>query len=362
MGLIDFVLIKYDRKRVVGMQVVVLQAGKEDKVLKEVLGAINQVLEELQVEVKQIKLNQIPYYEGYDTDEFKLILDEIDQAIGVIIASRVEILSVSGSLSTFFEYCSNHKGNSVFEKPLFALTSSDWRGEREAAEHILHVWDILGGLEFGKLGIYTPNYSSDKDHILANVERMIEDFYRVMKQGRIPMKSSDNLTFAKEQTGKVTAFSQKLEVETEKYQDQRSSQEQDIEDLANLFKRQLTQVDDDNGGPIVPEPQPKTTRHMLSSMPHYFQGQYDAEFETIVQYHILSGEPYSGYIIIKDGDCHYNEGVYPGAEVELTAQEEVIEDVLTKKVTAQKAFMLGQLKVRGNFMLLSKIDQMFKAM
>jgi len=362
-------LIKYDRKRVVKMRVVVLQSGKEDQVLKELLKAVGEILEELQVEVKHIQLNRIPYYEGYDTEQIKEVLGQIDQSVGVVVASRVELLSVSGSLCTFFEYCSNHKGNKLFQKPLFALTSSEWRGEREAAEYILHAWDILGGTEFGKLGIYTPSYSSDKEAILSNVERMTEDFYRMIKQERIPMKSSDNLGFSKQQSGPINDFEQKLNIENEKYSDSRndtksdvkSTQEKDIEDLANLFKKQLVQVKDDEQG-IIPEPQLKTTRHMLSSLPHYFQGQYDGDFESTIQYHVTSDEPYSGYVVIKNGDCEFKEGVWPGAEVELTAQEEVLTEILTKKITAQKAFMLGQLKVRGNFMLLSKIDQMFKAM
>lgn len=352
---------QYDRKRVVEMQVVVLQAGKEDKALKEMLTGIGQVLGELQVEVNHIQLDQIPYYKGFDTKEVKEILETIDQSVGVIVASRVEMLSVSGSLGAFFEYCSNHKGNKLFKKPLFALTSSDWRGEREAAEYILHVWDILGGIEFGKLGVYTPTYNSDKDQILSNIERMTEDFYRMIKQERVQMRSSDHFTFAKQQTESVTEFEQNLNVESEKYNDTRSTQERDIEDLTNLFKRQLGQVDDPREV-AIPEVKLNTTKHMLSSLPHYFQGQYDGEFETVVQYHLTLDDPYSGYITIKDGDCEFKEGIYPGAEVELTAQEEVIKEILTKKLTAQKAFMLGQLKVRGNFMLLSKIDQLFKAM
>ncbi len=343
------------------MEVVVLQAGKEDKVLNELLTSIKEVLEELQVSVREVQLNQLPYYAGHDTAQVKEILGYIDQSVAVVIASRVELLSISGSLSTFFEYCSNHKGNKLFEKPLFALTSTDWRGEREAAEQILHIWDILGGTEFGKLGIYTPAYDSNKDAILSNIERMTEDFYRMIKQGRTPMKSSDHSTFARQQAQPVTAFEQKLSVESEKYNDTRSPEERDIEDLTNLFKRQLSRVEEDDQG-VIPKPQLKTTTHMLSSLPHYFQGQYDAELQTVVQYHLLSEEPYSGYITIINGDCEFKEGVYPGAEVELTAQEEVIKDILTKKITAQKAFMLGQLKVRGNFMLLSKIDQLFKAM
>lgn len=349
------------------MEVVVLQAGKEDKILTELLTGIGEVLRELQVDIRQIQLDQLPYYAGYDTNEFKEILGYIDQSVGVVVASRVELLSVSGSLCTFLEYCSNHKGNKLFKKPIFALTLSDWRGEREAAEYILQAWEILGGTEFGKLGIYAPSYCSDRDSILNNVERMTEDFYRMIKQGRPSIKSSDYLSFQEQETAPVTAFEQSLNRESEKYnetkttQDTRSPQERDIEDLTNLFKKQLSQVADD-GEAVIPKPQLKTTKQMLSSLPHYFQGQYEREFEAIVQYHVISDAPYSGYITIEHGDCEFTEGVYPGAEVELTAQEEIIDDILTKKITAQKAFMLGQLKVRGNFMLLSKIDQMFKVM
>ena len=343
------------------MEVVILQAGKEDQALKELITSIKEVLGELQVSVRHIQLRKLPYYEGYDTEQVKEILTYIDQSVGVVVASRVELLTISGSLSTFFEYCSNHKGNKLFHKPLFALTSSDWRGEREAAEQILHIWDILGGMEFGKIGIYTPAYEPNKDAVLGNVERMTEDFYRMIKQGRVPMPSSDHSTFAQVAGQPVTAFEHTLSQESEKYKDTRSAQERDIEDLANLFKRQLSQVED-NDQATIPTPKLKTTAHMLSSLPHYFQGQYEGEFEAVIQYHLVSDVPYSGYITIKQGDCGFTEGVYSGAEVELTAQEEVIRDILTKKITAQKAFMLGQLKVRGNFMLLSKIDKMFKAM
>lgn len=345
------------------MGVVVLQSGKDEEILQEIITKISGVLEELQVEVSLVKLEQIPYYNGYDTQEVQEILEQINQAVGVVIVSRVELLTISGSLCAFFEYCSNHKGNNLFKKPLFAITASDWRGEREAAEHILHIWDILGGAEFGKLGIYTATYRNDQESIIENLERMSENFYRMIKQNRTPMKSSDHLAFAKQETQQVTAFEQKLKRENKKYQSNETvenTQERDIEDLANFFKRQLNEVEDEETE--LPKPKLKTTRHMLASLPHYFQAQFDDEFEAIIQYHLLSDQPYSGYITVVNGACSFSQGVYQGAEVELTAQEVVIKDILIKKITAQKAFMLGQLKVRGNFMLLSKIDQMFKAM
>ena len=36
--------------------------------------------------------------------------------------------------------------------------------------------------------------------------------------------------------------------------------------------------------------------------------------------------------------------------------------ILSKKITYQKAFMLGKLKVKGNFSVLPKLDQVFKAL
>ena len=76
------------------MKVVVLQAGKEDEALKSTLIKIEEVLEELQVKVKHVSLSTVPYYDGKDGDLIKPILADIDEAAGVVMASRVELLSV----------------------------------------------------------------------------------------------------------------------------------------------------------------------------------------------------------------------------------------------------------------------------
>ncbi|NLI89474.1 MAG: SCP2 sterol-binding domain-containing protein [Epulopiscium sp.] len=348
------------------MRVIILKSGKEDPIIEEILQSISKVLGELQVEVREIQLDVLSYYKGYDTEEIKEILGYINQAAGVIVASRVELLSISGSLSTFFEYCSAHKGSEIFKKPIFSITSTDWRGEREAGEYILHAWSILGGSEFGKLGIYAPVYESQKDEIQNNLERMTEDFYRMIKQDRRPIVGSDFSNFSGQGSNHSGGFGQVLSKEEEKYEghtgekDIGNRQERDIEDLANFFEKQLSEVEDKESN--IPKPQLKTTRHMISSLPHYFQGQYDSEFNATIQYHMLAEESFSGYITIENGECIFNEGVYQGADVELTADEDIFKEILTKRLTTQKAFMLGQLKVRGNFMLLAKLDQIFKAM
>lgn len=346
------------------MKIIVLQAGKKDPVLEELLAKIQVVLEELQVDVKYINLNQIPYYNGNQDTVVKGVLDDIKSASGVIMTSRVELLSVSGSLCSFFEHCTLYKGDSLFNKPLFALTASEWRGEREAAEYMLHAWDILGGTEYAKLSIYIPAYYNNKDDILTNVERMAEGFYRIIKQKRLPAQGSDYISFSSDNDIKFDSVLEKIvEKEVESYSPvkiQKSPQEKDIEDLANFFKNKLNQEESQDA--FVPAPGIKSTKQLIRNLPHYFQGQHAVDFNAVIQYHVLLEETLSGHLTIENGNCLYSEGVYPEAEIELTAEEEVFQKIFSKEITSQKAFMLGQLKVRGNFMLLAKLDQMFKKM
>lgn len=357
------------------MEVIILQSGKEDQIIETLLTKIQEVLEELQVGIKKIQLNQIPYYEGYKEPISGGIIDSIEKSCGVIMASRVELLSVSGSLCAFFEHCSEYVGEKLFQKPLFTLTVSDWRGEREAAEYMLHAWSILGGIEFGKLGIFAESYHKDKETIITHTEKMTEDFYRSIKQTHYNIKNNDHLIIPQKNQKNENCFEPILaqtikhqEISYKGYDHIRSTQEKDIEDIVNIFKKQLQEGEEGKeerelyvNTATYSKPTFQTARQMLSSLPEYFKSQQALGFYAVVQYHLLGGEPFQAYITIQDGQCTFQEGVYPGAEIEVTAPEGVFENIFTKKITSQKAFMLGQLKVRGNFMLLSKIDEMFRA-
>ena len=67
------------------------------------------------------------------------------------------------------------------------------------------------------------------------------------------------------------------------------------------------------------------------------------------------------YIIIENGDCVYEEVISGMPTVELVLTDDVFREIQSKKMTYQKAFMLGKLKVKGNFAILPKLDQVFKS-
>ena len=99
----------------------------------------------------------------------------------------------------------------------------------------------------------------------------------------------------------------------------------------------------------------------LQQIPHYFAAQYDKELNMILKYQITDVDE-KGYIIIKDGDCTFTEEIDKSPTVEMSLSEDVLKEILIKKITYQKAFMLGKLKVKGNFAVLPKLDQIFKAL
>ncbi|MFV0519907.1 MAG: SCP2 sterol-binding domain-containing protein [Lachnospirales bacterium] len=104
----------------------------------------------------------------------------------------------------------------------------------------------------------------------------------------------------------------------------------------------------------------KTAEQMTKSLEHYFQGHL-ANSVTMNLFIKISGEEnFEGTLRIKDNDCSYVAGQNTTADVTVMADTKVWFDILKGKVSMQKSFMTGQIKVRGNFVLLSKFDSLFK--
>lgn len=132
--------------------------------------------------------------------------------------------------------------------------------------------------------------------------------------------------------------------------------EQDINDRKEINAYMSSRYEEKN----KMTPNLNSIRQKTSSLPHYFQPQLAKDVDLIMQMAISGYEIFSGYITIKNGECIYTNGVNPSPDVTILSDSEVWKDVLDRKITLQKAFMLGKLKIKGNFVIISKFEQYFK--
>lgn len=390
------------------MKVTLLLAQCTSELLKKSVQIIAHVLRELDVELSQVELHKLPYFQGEKTRQMDSIMASISESKGVIAISSVPMLGMHGAMQSFFDNATQYDMEN-FNKPMLTITYSEWLGEQEAAQMMLKCWNILGGTEGGSIYM---NRALPTSPVLERLEKEIENFYRLIKQERPNIGSSERVfyynikqghasptilkadtretktvepeiksfaelvkedTFANRmvsQNEKITrvdkASNQETVKETSSHRIDLSTKEQTIKEIAHLIEKEANgdEFKSMNTGIYTRPPQIFTTNSgmkRLQQIPHYFAAQYDKTIQFILKYQITDIEE-NGYIIIKDGDCNFVEEVEGVPTVEMLLTEEVLMSILSKKLTYQKAFMLGKLKVKGNFSVLPKLDQVFKAL
>ena len=159
-----------------------------------------------------------------------------------------------------------------------------------------------------------------------------------------------------------------------KIQEFNSVQEDDISEIAKLLSQKYKEETERNNDlnkymnnsyrkneyteNITPNI--NTLKQKTHRLYHYFQPQLANGIDITIQVLISGKENFNGYFTIKNGECSYTEGMNTTADISIISDANVWEEVLDGKSTLQKAFMLGRLKVKGNFIMVSKFEQFFK--
>jgi len=164
----------------------------------------------------------------------------------------------------------------------------------------------------------------------------------------------------------------KIEAFQSQYDSFAQKQQEDIKDITKMFSQKNPEEINIPINNNVTYQRPfqnqevvyreKTCKQMLLSLPHYFQSQLAVGINVTFQFNITGDEVVEGYLTIVNSETSFTEGIAPKADVSIFTTSSVMKDILKGKYTSQKAFMTGQLKVRGNFVLLNKLDQLYKKM
>lgn len=135
---------------------------------------------------------------------------------------------------------------------------------------------------------------------------------------------------------------------------------QKYEEENNLQKQLNSYVkyNDEKSSSISPSI--NSLKQKTQSLYHYFQPQLASGIDTVIQVSISGKENFNSFFTINNGECIYTDGLSTSPDVTIISDAIVWEEVLSGKCTLQKAFMLGRLKVKGNFVIISKFEQFFK--
>jgi len=338
--------------------------------IKEVAKMIFGILRELGDIVQVLNVEGLSYYNGTNADLAKDIMSKIATSDAVIFASPVYMGNISAEMQCFLEYFQDLEYNNILNtKNCLLLAVASEFGEREAMTNLAKTINFLGGYDVVNIVLNQKLAyigSSEVEHLL---EKQTEDFYRIIRQKRQYIVSKQILKA--ENISKNNINGQK-NIDLEDFNKKHSlknltgSQQLDVERISKMFAKKIVKTDNILSADIpadtsssIAAVRPKTCKQYSQSLPHYFNFQLAADIKANIQLSITGSEGFEGYISVNNTQCEFYDGTASENDIIIIADSKVWLDILKKNITAQKAFMMGQVKVRGNFVLLSKFDQLF---
>jgi putative sterol carrier protein len=99
---------------------------------------------------------------------------------------------------------------------------------------------------------------------------------------------------------------------------------------------------------------------IIQQAPQAFLPDRAAGVNAVVHFHLTGDQAGDWTITIKDKQCLVAQGVPSNPTLTLTADTKDCVDILTGKMDGVRAFMLGKLKIKGNFNLATRLTRLFK--
>ncbi len=336
--------------------------------------AVTETLTELGLTIAVADISNL---ETKPSSEMRVILEGIAKHTvdcrGVVIAYDAGLLAPSLSVQAFLNAV--WRNNGLRELPIMTIGASDFTDNALAAsEYVTRVITKLGAYEAQRVVISPPFTNADMAETLKEiVQKQAEDYYRFIRQNRKylipdPQPSARAASAAElsEAEQAILAAAPTMEELLKKYGASTSTPDSDIAELTRLYGAKVNNVPN---APVTPREflttpaaqAPVTTLQQTKSMIHRYKPQFSNGLNAVFQLNITGAEHFDGYITVDGINARFDTGLHESPDLTIISDYKVWYEVLSGKHSAQKAFMVGSLKVRGNFVLLSRFDQLFGA-
>lgn len=330
-----------------------------------VLNKMTEVLKELRVEVNRYNI----FEEKNAIATLPATLKGVD---GIILATTVEWFGIGGYMQQFLDMCWLYADKQEISKLyMLPVVMATTYGERDAELSLIKAWETLGGIALTGLTAYVENFDEfEKNETYGKIiEKKAETLYRSVHQKTNSLPSSNfavKTNLLKTRTIELTPQeSEQLSkfVSDETYV---KKQKEDIEELSAMFKKMLSekQSDEEDAVPVKEEEvfdkeaelRADTNEEMISA----FIKAYKPEQDFTASYAIIISD--KDKILHLETTPEHVKCFYAAsdeADVILRTRKEVLDIIMSGKMTFQKGFMAGEISAKGNFKTLRMLDTIF---
>ena len=100
---------------------------------------------------------------------------------------------------------------------------------------------------------------------------------------------------------------------------------------------------------------------IMAGMPTAFSAEADGDIVADIQFHVNGEEPGDYHLQIEGGTCTFREGASEAPKLTIHTPSDVWVAISNGEMDGQQAFMQGRYRVEGDFSLLMKLNDIFKA-
>lgn len=307
-----------------------------------VINKMQEVLEELNVKVERFMLKELK-------GSITTLPQTLKDADGIILASTVEWYGIGGYMQEFLDACwlygDKEKIAKIYMCPIVMSTTY---GEREGKLNLATAWEILGGRPCSGICGYIADTSNlEMSEAYASfIEKKAENVYRTIKQQVVSFPASNQAVKQKILVSKSIDLTPQESEQLSRYAADDGyvqRQKEDIQELASMFRGMMSQENVES----VDDYRSKFEKHF-----HPIPG-FKATYKMTIDG--------NGKVIglqISGKELQYNDEV-GRADVEAQITEEALNEILAGRMTFQRAFMGGDMKMKGDFKILRTLDELF---
>lgn len=307
-----------------------------------VIDKMQEVLEELNVKVTRYNLHE-------SKNSIVTLPQTLKDADGIILASTVEWYGIGGYMQQFLDACWLYGDKETISKIYMCpIVMSTTYGERDGKLTLTTAWEILGGRPCSGICGYIADTAmlEMNEAYTTIIEKKAENIYRTIKQKVASFPASNQ---AVKQIISTTPNIDLTPQESEQLSEYAADdgyvqrQKEDIQELANLFRDMMSENGEEAGEGYIQAFQ-KAFKPMKNFNCNYLL-KIDGRLNLFLK---VNGSNLK---------CSCESGLE--TNVEITVEQKILDDILAGRMTFQRAFMSGVMKMKGDFAALRNMDQIF---